>query len=55
VRSTGSEDELLAEAEILVAEASGTREPTRHVPSVLRPNLNRGETRRRPRQPSLSL
>jgi ATP-dependent Lhr-like helicase len=55
VRSTGSEDELLAEAEILVAEASGAREPTRHVPSVLRPNLARRETRKRPRQPSLSL
>ncbi|HYZ20878.1 MAG TPA: helicase-related protein, partial [Rhodopila sp.] len=44
VRSDQDEDAMLAEAEAIIAEATGEREPSpgaSYVPAVLRPNLNR--------------
>jgi ATP-dependent Lhr-like helicase len=40
VRTDTDEDALLAEAEAIIAEATGEAEPP-YVPAVLRPNLNR--------------
>ena len=57
VRSDHDEDALLAEAEAIIAEATGEPEPP-YVPAVLRPNLNRRSsgaqiTRTKPRQQDL--
>ncbi|MFO1024985.1 MAG: ligase-associated DNA damage response DEXH box helicase [Acetobacteraceae bacterium] len=55
VRTDTDEDALLAEAEAIIAEATGQAEPPPYVPQVLRPNLVRrgtgAQTTRLPRRP----